>query len=102
MIRFNKEGVTDAATLGWYKGQYHVEPNYQMLSELYGFGDPSGRKYADENRTASFFTRSVGPDQDRFKERSHPYDITNGLLSHGTILRPIPGSPNNQYPYVRR
>lgn len=99
---FQVEGFTDAATLGWYKGQYHVEPNYQMLSEFYGIGDPAAIKYANENKSASFFTRSVGPDMDIGGERSLPYASSNGLTSHGAIFTPIPGSNGSVYPYTRR
>lgn len=99
---FQVEGFTDAATIGWYKYQYHVEPNYQMLSEFFGIGDPSARRYAESNRNASFFTRSVGPDMDVGGERSLPYEASNGLMSHGAIFTPIPGTRSSVYPYARR
>jgi len=99
---FQQEGVTNSSTWGWYKGQYHVEPNYQLMSEFFSVGDESARRYAEQHRNAAFFTRSVGPDMDRDPERSHPYDISNGVVSHGTILTPLAGTRTEQYPYIRR
>ena len=98
---FQQEGITASETIGWYQGQYHEEPGYQMRAEFYGTGDPAAKAYADMNKNAAFFCRSVGPDMDRVSERSIPYDITNGLSSQGTICTPMPGSWTNKYPYER-
>lgn len=97
---FQKEGVTDSATLGWYKGQYHVEPAYQMRNEFYATRDRGAITYADQNKNAAFFTRSVGPDMDIQREVSVPYDITNGLISHGSIVTPLMGEWKNGYPFT--
>ena len=97
---FQQEGVTDAATLGWYKGQYHMEPGGQMRSEFYGTGDPAGRRYADEHRSSAFFCRSVGPDQDKFREVTIPYEASNGLVSHGVLCTPLHATWENKYPFM--
>ena len=99
---FQKEGVTDSATIGWYRGQYHEEPNYQMRKEFYGTRDPAARRYADQHKNASFFCRSAGPDMDRQFEITLPYDMTNGLVSQGTLCTPSPGSWQDKYPYRNR
>ncbi len=99
---FQKEGVTDPASLGWYQGQYHEEPGYQMRNEFYATGDPSARRYADERRNSAFFCRSVGPDMDRVTEFSLPYDITNGLVSQGTLCTALSAPWEDRYPFVRR
>ena len=99
---FQQEGITDPKTLGWYKGQYHEEPGYQMLSEFYGTRDPAAVRYAEENKNSAFFCRSVGPDMDRFSERTLPYDMTNGLVSHGTICTPLHAPWEDKYPFMPR
>ena len=98
---FQKEGVTDAATIGWYKGQYHEEPGYQMRNEFYATGDPAALRYANEHRNAAFFCRSVGPDMDIQQERSLPYDISNGLVSQGTLCTALDAEWENGYPFIR-
>lgn len=96
---FQKEGVTDAATIGWYKGQYHEEPGVQMRSEFMAVGDAAAKRYAEENKNAAFFCRSVGPDMDKVSERSLPYEITNGLVSQGTLCTPLQAAWENRYPF---
>lgn len=99
---FQMEGVTDPQTLGWYKGQYHEEPGYQMRNEFMGSRDPDAMRYAERTRNAAFYCRSVGPDMDRIAEVSIPYHATNGLVSQGCIVRELMMEWKNQYPYVRR
>ncbi len=99
---FQQEGVTDSATLGWYKGQYHQEPGYQMMAEFYSTGDPAALRYAQQNKNSAFFCRSVGPDMDREFERTLPYDMTNGLVSHGTLCTPLHAPWEDKYPFVRK
>ncbi len=98
---FQKEGVTAAATLGWYKGQYHMEPGYQMRNEFYATGDAGARRYADETLNAAFYCRSVGPDMDKASEVSVPYQISNGLVSQGAIVTPLMAERKNEYPFTR-
>ena len=98
---FQQEGVTASQTLGWYKGQYHEEPGYQMRAEFYGTGDPAARRFADEHKNSAFFCRSVGPDMDRQSERSLPYDMTNGLVSQGTLCTPLHAAWEDKYPFKR-
>ncbi|HPO10507.1 MAG TPA: hypothetical protein PLZ55_17660, partial [bacterium] len=98
---FQQEGITSTQTLGWYRGQYHEEPNFQMLEEFVDTGDRAAKVYAQANRNAAFFCRSVGPDMDRTYEITLPYDMTNGLNSQGTICTPMPGSWKSQYPYTQ-
>lgn len=98
---FQKEGVTDSASLGWYRGQYHEEPGYQMRAEFYATGDAAARRYADEHKNSAFFCRSVGPDMDRQAELTVPYDITNGLVSQGTLCTPLHAPWENRYPFIR-
>ncbi|MGC9327379.1 MAG: type II secretion system protein [Candidatus Hinthialibacter sp.] len=98
---FQQEGVTDPATWGWYKGQYHMEPGYQMRNEFYGTNDAGARRYADQTKNAAFYARSVGPDMDSVFEVSVPYEISNGLISQGAIVTPCMGEWKNGYPYVR-
>ncbi len=99
---FQKKGVTDSNSYGWYQGQYHVEPAYQMRNEFYATGDPAARRYADSHKNSAFFTRSVGPDMDKQIEVSIPYDISNGLISHGTLVTPLHAPWEDKYPFVRR
>lgn len=96
---FQKEGVTDAATIGWYKGQYHEEPGVQMRSEFMAVGDPAAVRYANEHKNAAFFCRSVGPDMDKVREYSLPYDISNGLVSQGTLCTPLDAAWEDRYPF---
>ncbi|MFH1743931.1 MAG: prepilin-type N-terminal cleavage/methylation domain-containing protein [bacterium] len=98
---FQKEGVTAPDTIGWYKGQYHEEPGYQMRAEFYGTGDPAARRFADEHKSSAFFCRSVGPDMDRVSERTLPYDMSNGLVSQGTICTPLHAAWEDKYPFAR-
>ncbi len=99
---FQKEGVTDPATIGWYQYQYHEEPGYQMRNEFYATGDLSAARYANEHKNSAFFCRSVGPDMDRVSEFSLPYDISNGLVSQGTLCTPLHAPWEDNYPFVRR
>ncbi len=96
---FQVEGTTDASTIGWYKGQYHEEPAKQMLSEYFGSGDAAGRRYGRTHARAAFFCRSVGPDLDRLREYTIPYDISNGLASQGTLDKPLYAPYNSAYPF---
>lgn len=96
---FQKEGVTDPATLGWYKGQYHEEPGVQMRNEFNATGDPAAKRYALEHKNAAFFCRSVGPDMDKIREFSLPYDISNGLVSQGTLCTPLDSAWEDRYPF---
>ncbi len=98
---FQQEGVTNAASIGWYKLQYHQEPGYQMRAEFYSTGDPAARRYADEHKNSAFFCRSVGPDMDRGGEWSGPYDISNGLVSEGTLCTPLHAPWEDRYPFTR-
>ena len=97
---FQKEGVTDPATIGWYQYQYHEEPGYQMRNEFYATGDPAARRYADEHKSSAFFCRSAGPDMDREFELTVPYDITNGLVSQGTLCTPLHAPWEDKYPFL--
>lgn len=96
---FQEEGITNKATLGWYKGQYHVEPARQMLKEYFGSGDPASIRYGNLHYRAAFFTRSVGPDMDAAQEYTIPYDATNGLKSQGTLDTPLNASYRESYPF---
>ncbi len=97
---FQEEGVTDPATIGWYKGQYHEEPGYQMRNEFNASGDAAAKRYALENKSAAFFCRSVGPDMDRIREYSIPYDVSNGLVSQGVLCTPLSAEWENRYPFI--
>lgn len=99
---FQMEGVTDSRTLGWYKGQYHEEPGYQMRNEFMSTRDPDAVKYAGRTRNAAFYCRSVGPDMDRIAEVSVPYDMTNGLVSQGAIVRELMMEYKSRYPYTNQ
>ncbi len=98
---FQKEGTTDSRTLGWYKGQYHEEPGRQMIKEYFGTRDPASIRYGNQNIGAAYFARSVGPDMDAAMERTVPYDITNGLKSHGTLARALYASPTSGFPFYQ-
>ena len=98
---FQQEGVTDSASIGWYRGQYHEEPGYQMRGEFYSTGDPAARRYADEHKNSAFFCRSVGPDMDRVAELTVPYEMSNGLVSQGTLCTPLHAPWEDKYPFVR-
>jgi len=99
---FQQIGVTDSASIGWYQGQYHEEPGYQMRNEFNATGDPAAIRFAAQNRNAAFFCRSVGPDMDRVAELSVPYDISNGLVSQGTLCTPLSAAWENRYPFENR
>ncbi len=98
---FQKEGVTNPASIGWYKYQYHQEPGYQMRIEFYGTRDPAAVRYADRYKNSAYFCRSVGPDMDAQAEVSVPYDISNGLVSQGALVTPSAGEWQNSFPYTR-
>lgn len=96
---FQKVGITNPASIGWYQGQYHEEPGYQMRAEFLATGDAAAIRFANENKNSAFFCRSVGPDMDAAAERSLPYDITNGLVSQGTLCTPLQAAWENRYPF---
>ena len=83
---FQQEGITASETIGWYQGQYHEEPGYQMRAEFYGTGDPAAKAYADTNKNAAFFCRSVGPDMDR--------------VSNGRFLMTLPTDSAAREPFA--
>jgi len=96
---FQKPGVTNPASLGWYMGQYHQEPGAQMRNEFNATGDPAAKRYAIQYKNAAFFCRSVGPDMDKVMEYSLPYDISNGLVSQGTLCSPLLAAWEDRYPF---
>lgn len=96
---FQKEGITDSATLGWYRGQYHEEPGRQMIGEYYSTNDPASIRFANLHHDAAYFCRSVGPDMDAVYEITIPYDATNGLTSHGALARPLHADYKASWPY---
>ena len=97
---FQKKDVTNSASWGYYQGQYHEEPGYQMRNEFVSTGDPAAARYALEYKSAAFFCRSVGPDLDRVLEVSVPYDVSNGLVSQGTLCTPLMAEWENRYPFM--
>lgn len=97
---FQIEGET--STWEWFCGQYHVEPSAVEGAGRIGVAAPS---YWNQNKSAAFFIKSVGPDKDgriaSNAEHFLPYNVTNGLVSKGTIYRPIFGGDKGQgYPYT--
>ncbi len=97
---FQTEGET--RTWEWFCGQYHAEPAAVEGAGRIGVAAP---EYYAQNRTAAFFLKSVGPDQDGSitggQEYFLPYDISNGLVSKGTIYRPVFGGGGSGYPYTQ-
>jgi len=96
---FQKEGTT--MTWEWFCGQYHAEPAAVEGAPRIGSAAPL---YYAQHKGALFFIKSVGPDMDGPSvggaEYFLPYDGSNGLVSKGTIYRPIDGGPSKGYPYT--
>ena len=96
---FQIEGETE--TWQWFCGQYHAEPAAVEGSDRIGVAAPH---YYALHKRAAFFTKSVGPDKDgtaaRNMEYFLPYSGSNGLISKGTIYRPLYGGGSGSgYPY---
>jgi prepilin-type N-terminal cleavage/methylation domain-containing protein len=89
-------------TWEWFCGQYHVEPTSVEGLPRIAIAAP---EYFAQHRTAAFFTKSVGPDKDGSpasgQEFFLPYDASNGLISKGTIYRPLyAGGFGTGYPFT--
>ena len=87
---FQSEGET--STWEWFCGQYHVEPAATEGKSRIGVYAPD---YYRRTQSAAFYSKSVGPDKDGKvvgnAEHFLPYDGSNGLISKGTIYRPLYG-----------
>jgi len=97
---FQSEGETQ--TWQWFCGQYHVEPTAVEGAGRIGVAAP---EYYKQFKNSAFFTKSVGPDKDGSiasgREFFLPYQATNGLLSKGTLYRPLAGgSFGTGYPFT--
>ncbi len=92
----------ETKTWEWFCGQYHAEPAAVEGAGRIGVAAP---EYWQTHRNAAFFTKSVGPDKDGNvvggQEFFLPYDASNGLISRGTIYRPLGGGGGTGYPYTQ-
>lgn len=92
----------ETRTWEWFCGQYHAEPAAVEGAARIGVAAP---EYWAQHRSAAFFTKSVGPDKDGNTvggaEFFLPYDATNGLISKGTLYRPLyDASLGSGYPFT--
>lgn len=92
----------ETSTWQWFCGQYHVEPMGTESNRI----KSANSRYWESIRNSSFMIKSVGPDKDSValaqgNEFFLPYEASNGLLSVGTIYRPITGGGGSGYPYTQ-
>ncbi len=85
-------------------GQYHPEVAMAWNTKSYGFenGVQNDPAYFQANRNAAYFVMSFGPDGDLDSPRPSAalYEASNGLISNGDFLAPIPGSYKRGHPYT--
>ncbi|MFB3785703.1 MAG: type II secretion system protein [bacterium] len=85
-------------------GQYHPEVAMAWNTKSYGFenGIQNDPEYFLANKNAAFFVMSFGPDGDLDSPRPSAarYEASNGLVSNGDFLTPIPGNYGHGHPYT--
>lgn len=85
-------------------GQYHPEVSMGWNERMFGFenGVNNDPEFFAANRNAAFFIMSFAPDEDLDSPRATAarYDSSNGLISNGDFLLPIPGQYRIGHPYT--
>lgn len=85
-------------------GQYHPEVSMGWNERMFGFenGVKNDPEFFAANRNAAFFIMSFAPDEDLDSPRPSAarYESSNGLISNGDFLGPIPGQYKLGHPYT--
>lgn len=85
-------------------GQYHPEVSMGWNERMFGFenGVKNDPEFFAANHNAAFFIMSFAPDEDLDSPRlsAARYDSSNGLISNGDFLGPIPGQYKVGHPYT--
>jgi len=87
-----------------FRGQYHAEIGSRWHDGVWPFLAQNEPEYMAQQRNAAFFIVSLGPDVffDMWRPTAARYDSSNGVISHGDIITPIPGSFKYAYPYSEK
>ncbi len=84
-----------------FRGQYHAEVGSRWHDKVWPYFHQNDPDFMNQNRNAAFFIVSLGPDLffDSWVPSACLYNPSNGALSGGDILTPIPGTFQYAYPY---
>lgn len=84
-----------------FRGQYHAEIGSRWHDNVWPFLARNDPDYWAQQKNTAFFVVSLGPDVffDQWVESACLYNPSNGAVSGGDILRPIPGTFQYAYPY---
>ncbi len=85
-----------------FRGQYHAEVASRWHDNVWPWLAQNEPAYWAEQHNTAFFLISLGPDLffDQWKPSACRYNPSNGVLSGGDVLTPIPGGFQYQYPYI--
>lgn len=100
----NTEAGKKTAQWDPFRGQYHAEIGSRWHDNVWPYMRQNDPDFMNQNHNAAFFIVSLGPDVffDSWVESASLYHASNGVISGGDILTPIPGSFQYTYPYSER